>query len=196
MNKAIFLDKDGTLIEDVPYNVNPELIKLKPNAIAGLKAMQDAGYDLIVVSNQAGVARGYFTEDALPAVWQKLTALVADAGIKFKAFYYCPNHPEGTVAPYNISCNFRKPMPGMLLQAAEEHQIDLHHSWMIGDILHDVEAGKRAGCKSILVDNGGETEWLKDSPYREPDFVVSDLQEAANVITRQTQPALQFSLPS
>jgi D-glycero-D-manno-heptose 1,7-bisphosphate phosphatase len=190
VNKAIFLDKDGTLIEDVPYNVNPDLIVLKPNALEGLKAMQDAGFELIVISNQAGVARGYFQESALPGVWNKLSLLVAEAGIRFKAFYYCPNHPEGTVAPYNISCNFRKPKPGMLLQAAEEHQVDLSQSWMIGDILHDVEAGKRAGCRSILVDNGGETEWVKDNPYREPDYIVQDLKEAAALITHQLTPAL------
>ncbi len=179
MYKAVFLDKDGTIIKDVPYNVNPDLITLQPGAIEGLQIMQQAGYKLIVVSNQAGVARGHFMEADLPAVWQKLAELVSETGIIITDFYYCPNHPEGTVAPYNMACNFRKPMPGMLLQAAQEYDIDLRQSWMVGDILNDVEAGKRAGCRSILIDNGGETEWLKHNAYREPDFIAADLKEAA-----------------
>ena len=182
MNKAVFLDKDGTLIDDVPYNVNPELITLKDGAAAGLRSLQDAGYQLMVVSNQAGVAKGYFTENALPAVWQKLDSLLAQSNVKITAYYYCPNHPEGTVEPYNVSCNYRKPMPGMLLQAAAEHRVDLAQSWMVGDILNDVEAGRRAGCKSILIDNGGETEWIKDNPYREPDFITGNMPGAAMYI--------------
>jgi D-glycero-D-manno-heptose 1,7-bisphosphate phosphatase len=182
MNKAIFLDKDGTVIKDVPYNVDPDKITLLPGTTAGLQLLQSAGYLLIMVTNQAGVARGYFTEAKLPAVKNKLDDLLEPSNIKLDGFYYCPNHPDGTVAPYNISCNNRKPMPGMLVQAAHEHQIDLSASWMIGDILHDVEAGNRAGCRTILVDNGGETEWLKDNEYREPTYVCADLLEAAQYI--------------
>ncbi|WP_158824708.1 D-glycero-alpha-D-manno-heptose-1,7-bisphosphate 7-phosphatase [Mucilaginibacter lacusdianchii] len=182
MNKAIFLDKDGTVIDDVPYNVNPNLITLKPGAIEGLQLLHAQGYMLIMVTNQSGVAKGYFTEVELPAVEQRLQELFAQHQLQLDGFYYCPNHPEGTVEPYNVSCNFRKPMPGMLLQAAQEHQIDLKQSWMIGDILHDVEAGNRAGCRTILIDNGGETEWIKDNEFREPEFTCEDLLVAAKYI--------------
>ncbi len=182
MNKAIFLDKDGTVVKDVPYNVDPEQITLLPGTSEGLRLLQSAGYLLIMVTNQAGVARGYFTEAELPAVKNRLQELLEPSNIQLDGFYYCPNHPEGTVAPYNISCNKRKPMPGMLLQAALENQIDLSASWMIGDILHDVEAGNRAGCRAILINNGGETEWLKDNQYRDPEYICSDLLEAAQYI--------------
>ncbi|WP_345955330.1 HAD family hydrolase [Mucilaginibacter sp. PAMB04168] len=182
MNKAIFLDKDGTVIKDVPYNVNPDLITLLPGTIEGLKRLRDDGYLLVMVTNQAGVACGYFAETALPAVEQHLQQILGEHDLNLAGFYYCPNHPEGTVEPYNVSCNFRKPKPGMLLQAAEELIIDLNQSWMIGDILNDVEAGNRAGCRSILIDNGGETEWLKNNAYREPTYVCKNLSEAANFI--------------
>jgi D,D-heptose 1,7-bisphosphate phosphatase len=182
MNKAVFLDKDGTVIKDVPYNVNPGLITLLPGTVEGLQQLQANGYLLILVTNQAGVARGYFTEDQLPVVEHKLQQLLGERQVQLNGFYYCPNHPEGTVEPYKVACNFRKPMPGMLLKAAEEHQIDLESSWMIGDILHDVEAGNRAGCRTILINNGGETEWLKNNEYREPEYICADIQEAANYI--------------
>jgi len=185
MNKAIFLDKDGTVIKDVPYNVDPDKIVLLPGTAAGLQQLQAAGYLLIMVTNQAGVARGYFTEADLPAVENKLKELLEPSNIKLDGFYYCPNHPEGHVAPYNISCGNRKPMPGMLLKAAADHQIDLKVSWMIGDILHDVEAGNRAGCHTLLIDNGGETEWIKNNDYRQPDYVCADLLEAAQYVLSQ-----------
>lgn len=184
MNKAIFLDKDGTVIKDVPYNVDPDKVTLLRGTAAGLQQLQSAGYLLIMVTNQAGVARGYFTEAELPAVKYKLQELLEPSNIRLDGFYYCPNHPEGTVTPYNVSCDNRKPMPGMLLQAAQDHQIDLNASWMIGDILHDVEAGNRAGCRSILINNGGETEWLKDNEYREPEYICADLVEAAGYILK------------
>jgi D-glycero-D-manno-heptose 1,7-bisphosphate phosphatase len=185
MNKAIFLDKDGTVIIDVPYNVDPDKIVLLPGTAVGLQQLQAAGYLLIMVTNQAGVARGYFTEADLPAVENKLKELLEPSNIKLDGFYYCPNHPEGHVAPYNISCGNRKPMPGMLLKAAADHQIDLKVSWMIGDILHDVEAGNRAGCHTLLIDNGGETEWIKNNDYRQPDYVCADLLEAAQYVLSQ-----------
>jgi D-glycero-D-manno-heptose 1,7-bisphosphate phosphatase len=183
MNKAVFLDKDGTVIKDVPYNVNPDLIELLPGTIAGLQKLQAIGYLLIMVTNQAGVARGYFTEAELPAVKERLEQLLNEHSVKLNGFYYSPNHPEGHVVPYNVSCNFRKPMPGMLLQAAQEHDIDLKQSWMIGDILHDVEAGNRAGCRTVLINNGGETEWIKNNEYREPEYICNNLDEAAAYIT-------------
>ncbi|MCJ8208686.1 HAD family hydrolase [Mucilaginibacter sp. RS28] len=180
--KAVFLDKDNTLIDDIPYNVNPALITLKPGAIAGLRLLQDKGFKLIIISNQAGVAKGYFREEALADVERRICELLMEYGIHLTGFYYCPHHPEGSVADYAIACHCRKPLPGMLIEAAEKHHVDLSESWMVGDILNDVEAGNRAGCRTILIDNGGETEWIKDNEYREPEQVFNNLAYAAHYI--------------
>ena len=178
--RAVFLDKDGTLIDDVPYNVDPDRIQLAAGA-ADLRQLHQQGYLLIVASNQSGVARGYFPEAALAAVEQRSRQLLAQLQIPLTDFYYCPHHPAGTVAEYAIVCDCRKPQPGMLLQAARDHDIDLSQSWFIGDILNDVEAGRRAGCRTILIDNGNETEWIA-SPDRTPDRVATNLTEAAEII--------------
>lgn len=179
--RAVFLDKDGTLIEDVPYNVDPELLHLTQGAVEGLHVLHTAGYPLIVITNQSGVARGYFPESALVAVEERLRQLLAEVDIPLAGFYYCPHHPDGVVANYAIACSCRKPEPGLLIHAADSHGIDLRESWFIGDILNDVEAGRRAGCRTILIDNGNETEWQM-SAQRSPHYVVSDLVEAAQVI--------------
>ncbi len=180
-NQAVFLDKDGTLIEDVPYNVDPAQMRLTVGAGVGLQQLHAIGYRLIVISNQAGVARGYFPEAALAGVEAQLRRLLEPFDVPLAGFYYCPHHPNGTVAKYAIACHCRKPAPGMLLQAAREHNLDLTRSWFIGDILHDVEAGRRAGCQTILLDNGNETEWNL-SPQRVPHHVAADLAQAANII--------------
>lgn len=178
--RAVFLDKDGTLIEDVPYNVDPEQIRLTVGA-ARLRQLHDRRYLLIVISNQSGVARGYFPEAALAAVKQRSGDLLAEFDIPLTDFYYCPHHPEGTVVKYAIACNCRKPEPGLLLQAAHDYNIDLNQSWFVGDILNDVEAGRRAGCRTILLDNGNETEWIFSS-HRVPDYVVTNLADVADII--------------
>lgn len=180
MTGAIYLDKDGTLIPDIPYNVDPALVTLYPDAGDSLRRLRQAGYRLIVVSNQAGVAQGRFPETALPAVWQRLDDLLRPFGATPDAYYYCPHHPQTQV------CTCRKPEPGMLLQAAQDHGIDLSASWIIGDILNDVEAGNRAGCRTILVDRGNETEWLP-GPQRVPTIRVGSLRDATDYIL--TQPA-------
>jgi D-glycero-D-manno-heptose 1,7-bisphosphate phosphatase len=178
MNKAMFLDKDGTLIPDIPYNVDPEKIALSNDAIAGLIELQSEGYKLIIISNQSGVAKGYFTEDKLHAVADKIKELLVSEGLRLDGFYYCPHHPQGTLPGYNIECECRKPAAGMLFKAATEHDVRLESSWMIGDILNDVEAGNRAGCKTVLIDNGNETEWV-DGPYRTPTITCENINEAA-----------------
>ena len=181
MSRAIFLDKDGTLIVDVPYNVDPARITPYPDAGPALHQMQAAGYRLVVISNQSGVARGYFAESALTAVWARLRALFAPFGVAFDGFYYCPHEPSGQVSDYACTCDCRKPQPGLLRRAARELAIDLTQSWMIGDILNDVEAGNRAGCRTILLDRGNETEWLS-GPCRNPTLRVSSLAEAARAL--------------
>lgn len=181
-SKAVFLDKDGTLVEDIPYNINPSLIQLTPNAGAALQLLHQAEYALIIISNQSGVARGYFAESALAVVEESIRSHLAHLGVPLTGFYYCPHHPEGIVRSYAIECDCRKPSPGLIVKAAEEHQLDLAQSWFVGDILHDIEAGRAAGCRTILIDNGNETEWdLTRS--RLPHHLVSDLWQAATLIT-------------
>lgn len=183
--QAIFLDKDGTLIEDIPYNVDPEKIHLSEGAVEGLQLLYRAGYPLIVVSNQAGIAHGYFSEKDLEQVVHRLEDLLAEIGVLLAGFYYCPHHPEGKIAIYRMDCDCRKPSPGLLFQAALEQGIDLKESWMIGDILNDIEAGQRAGCHTILIDNGNETEWVLNS-IRMPQYCVLNLTEAAHIILAQS----------
>ncbi len=179
--EAVFLDKDGTLVEDVPYNVDPDHIRLMHHAGDGLRLLHRAGYKLIVISNQSGVARGYFPEAALAAVEQRLRDLLRACDVPLSGFYYCPHHPDGSVPRYAIGCHCRKPEAGLLLRAARDHRVDLQRSWFVGDILNDVEAGRRAGCRTVLLDNGHETEW-KLSCERLPHHLVANLAEAARVI--------------
>lgn len=171
---AIFLDKDGTLIEDVPYNIEPKNIRIYPEVPSVLTALSSAGYKLLVVSNQPGIAHGYFDRIAVERAGNALMEMLLDAGARVDGFYYCPHHPDGKVRHYAARCECRKPQPGLLLQAAREHGIDLSASWVVGDILNDVEAGKRAGCRAALVDRGNETEWLPGK-WRKPDLVVNNL---------------------
>ena len=181
MTRAVFLDKDGTLIKNVPYNVDPGKISLEPFACEALKLLQHNAYDLFVVSNQPGVALGYYSEADLLPVNNAIEKLLNSKAVHLRAFYYCTHLKNGTVAAYAKECDCRKPKPGLLLQAAHDHHINLLRSWMIGDILDDVEAGKSAGCKTILLNNGNETEWLLYE-NRKPDFIVNNLKEAAELI--------------
>lgn len=175
---AVFLDKDGTLIVDVPYNVDPDHIRLEAGAASGARMLYEAGYALVVITNQAGIAQGYFAEAALSAVERRLTDLL---GVPLTGFYYCPHHPEGAVSTYAIACECRKPEPGLLLRAALDHHLDLAQSWMIGDILNDIEAAHRAGCRGILIHNGNETEWQVNA-VRSPDYMAPDVEAAAMFI--------------
>lgn len=172
--KAVFIDKDGTLVRDVPYNVDPQYIRLTVGAGPALRHMKNAGYKLIVISNQSGIARGLFEEKDLFPVNRCIQSLLAQYDVSIDAFYYCPHGPAD-------GCRCRKPMPGMILKAAKDQGVHLQASWMIGDILNDVEAGNRAGCRTIHLDNGNETEWVKGSD-REPVYSVTDWMEAAEII--------------
>ncbi len=179
LRPAAFLDKDGTLLEDVPYNVDPRLMKLAPGAARGLRELGRLGLPLVVISNQPGVALGRFGYQRLQAVASRLQEMFVAHGAHLEGCYWCPHHPQGTVAGYSSACDCRKPAPALPRLAARELGLDLGRSWFVGDILDDIEAGRRAGCRTILVDNGGETEWRQDRPERIPDHVVADLHEAA-----------------
>ena len=180
-HKAVFLDKDGTLIENVPYNVDPAQVRLAPGVADGVKLLHKAGYQLIVVSNQSGVAKGFFKEEDLTPVRERLTQILGELGAPLAGFYYCPHLPDAAVLRYATTCFCRKPSPGLLFQAARDYDLNLAHSWMIGDILNDVEAGRRADCRTVLIDNGNETEW-KFSPLRRPHYTVTNFLEAAQIV--------------
>jgi D-glycero-D-manno-heptose 1,7-bisphosphate phosphatase len=185
MNKAIFIDKDGTLIHDVPYNANPSLIRLQEGAARGLKQLKEKGYLLILISNQSGIAHGYFKKEDLDQVKKKLQHdLKEQADVELDALYFCPHHPQGRIREFARSCECRKPKPGLILQAAENFNVDLSQSWMIGDILHDVEAGNKAGCHTILITNGHETEWQMNA-MRHPTDIAHNIPEAASIILQR-----------
>jgi D-glycero-D-manno-heptose 1,7-bisphosphate phosphatase len=152
--EAVFLDRDGTLIEEVNYLSSPEQVRLIPGAADAVRRLNDACVLVVVVTNQAGVARGYFPESRVGEVHARLAALLAEHGAHIDAFYHCPHHPTAGVGAYRVACDCRKPKPGLLLTAARELDIDLSRSWMIGDKLCDAAAGEAAGCRSILVRTG------------------------------------------
>ena len=188
LRPAIFIDKDGTLLDDVPWNVDPLKMRLAPGALDALRLFSWLELPIFVISNQSGVALGKFGERALDQVEARLREFAAEAGASFTDMYWCPHHPQGIVPEYTRACDCRKPAPGLLLRAAREHDIDLSQSWFIGDILDDVEAGHRAGCRSVLIDNGNENEWLRGE-WREPDIVAKDMYEAAIAIVNAECPA-------
>ncbi len=177
---AVFIDKDGTLVEDVPYNVDPERIRLMPGA-ERLRELIAIGYQLVVISNQSGIARGYFDEDALASSVRGLETLLRRIEVPLASFYYCPHHPNGRVEKYRLECACRKPSSGLIERAAIELRLDLGRSWMVGDILDDVEAGCRAGCRTVHIDSGHETEWIL-APDRMPHRTVANLGGAVDAI--------------
>lgn len=179
--RAVFFDKDGTLVENIPYNVDPAQLRLAPFAGEALGRVHAAGFRIVVVSNQPGVALGRFEERALLGVGARLREELESAGVPLDGFYWCPHHPDGIVARYACPCDCRKPMSGMLLRAARDLDIDLGGSWMVGDILDDIEAGRRAGCRTVLLDVGHETEW-NIGPLRLPHAVAPNLAIAAEAI--------------
>lgn len=159
--KAVFLDRDGVLIEDTGYPDDPRAIELLETVGAALRALQDAGWRLVVVSNQSGVARGRFSLETLHAIHERLAALLAAVGVTLDALYFCPHHPEGTDARYTAACDHRKPAPGMLLSAAAELGLELSRCWMVGDRESDVEAGRAAGCRTIILGEGSSAADLR-----------------------------------
>jgi len=186
----VFLDKDGTLLIDEPYNVDPARMRLEAGAEVALRRLGTLNVPLIVVSNQPGIALGMFEPNALSAMEQRLRELFAENGAELTAFYFCPHHPDGSVDPYAVACECRKPLPGLIHRAAAEHGIDLAHSWMIGDILDDVEAGNRAGCRTIMVDNGHETQWSRTPATRRlrtAHIIVPNLDVASRAIVGQVR---------
>jgi histidinol-phosphate phosphatase family protein len=187
LRRAVFIDKDGTLIENRPHNVDPRRVVFPQGSFAALQRLAAAGYLIVVVSNQPGIALRRFDRAALDALAHWLKERLADAGVALAGFYACPHAPPATGMP---ACNCRKPNPGLLLRAAQELNIALDQSWMIGDILDDVEAGQRAGCRTVLLDVGNETEWQQGT-HRTPTLRARTLAEAALLIVAGERLAAQ-----
>lgn len=184
LTSAIFLDKDGTLLRDIPYNVDPQKMVFATGAQEALARLAQLRLPLFVITNQPGIALGKFDFDALYRMRQHLNQMVEEAGAMLSGFYFCPHHPEGSRTAYASRCGCRKPEPGLLLTAARQHRIDLGRSWFVGDILNDIEAGRRAGCRTVLIDNGNETEWLVNE-WRDPDCRLPDLEAASRFLVNQ-----------
>jgi len=182
-NRAIFLDRDDTLIEDAGYINHPAQIKLLDGVAGALAELKHLGYKLVVVSNQSGVARGIVTEKALGEIHNRLKQMLAEKGAGLDGIYYCPYHPDGIVPKYKKQSDWQKPNPGMLLAAAEEMDIDLSQSWTVGDNSRDIEAGLRAGCKTILIDSPSrQKQPIPTGPN--PDYRAVNMKEAVNIIKK------------
>ena len=179
--QAVFLDRDGTINVEKNYLHKVEDFEFIPGAPEAIKNLKDGGFLVIVVSNQAGIARGYFDEAAVEKLHQHIQVELAAYGTSIDAFYFCPHHPDEGLGAYKVLCDCRKGNPGMLLQAAREYDVDLERSFMVGDKLADLEAGQRAGCQSILVLTGyGEKTALK--PEAATVDKCSSLKSAAQLI--------------
>ena len=177
MKPAVFLDRDGTVIDEVGHLGEPERVVVLPGVPAALRKLVDAGYALVVVTNQAGVARGYFTDSEVVAVNDRTRELLEAEGVLLDGSYHCPHHPD-----FTGPCDCRKPAPGMLVRAAEELDLDLSRSWMVGDHPSDAEAGRAAGARSIMVRTGHGL--LPGANHGPPPgvVVVDDLTAAADMI--------------
>lgn len=185
MTRAIFLDRDGTLIEDMKYQFEPDGLRLLGGVTSGLRSLRAAGYKLIVITNQSGVARGLFGEDEVRTINAHLANTLAAEGIDIDAFYYCPHHVDGTIPEYSVDCECRKPKPGLILRAASDWQLDLTNSWVIGDIYDDVEAGQRAGCRTVLIDAAGTEGAPRNGCV--PTYTTRDFHQAAISILNHRQ---------
>ncbi len=189
-NKAIFFDRDQTLIEDTGYINHPDQVKLLDGVPEALIELRTMGYKLIVVSNQSGIARGIITEDALSEIHERLKQLLAEKGAFLDRIYYCPYHSDGVVPKYRKDTNCRKPSPGMLLTAADEMDIDLSQCWMIGNDSRDIEAGLRAGCKTILLHYSLQLRPL-DPTKPKPDYEAVNIKEAVNIVKKHQRSSRQ-----
>jgi len=172
VGRAVFLDRDGTIALDVPYCSRPEDFKLFPGVAEAIKLLNNAGFKVIVITNQSGIARGYFTEKTLSLIHRKMEAELAMDGAKIDAIYYCPHHPDD-------GCDCRKPNTALFKKAGEDSSIDFKSSYVVGDMGLDVVAGGKMGCRTVLIDHS-EDNSVKDSA--KVDYVALDILDAAKWI--------------
>jgi D-glycero-D-manno-heptose 1,7-bisphosphate phosphatase len=184
-NVAVFIDRDGTINEEVGYVNHLSRYQIYPWTPEAIRNLNQAGLKAIVVTNQAGVARGYFTEDLVRQIHEKLQEEITRAGAYFDAIYYCPHHPSVGEPPYRQVCNCRKPKTGMLERAVEEFGVDLARSYVVGDRYSDIELAHNAGACSIFVLSGyglGEYEYQRQNWQLQPQHVAGNLLEASRLV--------------
>ena len=188
--RAVFMDRDGTISEEVGYVNHPSRYRVFPYSAEAVRLLNEAGWLAILVTNQAGVARGYFTEDVITAVHGVLSQELEKQGARLDAIYYCAHHPTVGVAPYRFDCDCRKPKPGLIERAVAEFQIDATQSWMIGDRYSDIELARNAHVRAGFVLSGygrGEWEYQRPAWQHQPDMVAEDLLEAVKKIVMSTE---------
>ena len=192
-NTAVFLDRDGTINEEEGYLDSLDKLKIIPSAYEAIRLINESGMKVVVISNQAGVARGFFTEDFVKVTHEHLQTALRQQGATIDNFYYCPHHPTEGIEPYRKDCNCRKPAPGMLLRAVQDLNIDLTRSYLVGDRFNDMEAGKKIGVRGILVKTGFGQSLLQDdgpdeaTPENKPDFIAADILEAVKWILKNKE---------
>ena len=177
-NKCIFLDRDGVLNKDIGYLKSPDQLIILQGVIKALKKLKEAGFLLIIVTNQSGIAKGFFYEDDLKKVHNALLAIFEKNNIYIDDVFYCPHHKDGTVEPYNISCDCRKPDTKMIKDGAIKYNIDLSKSYLVGDKDTDIQLAINAGLKSFCVEN----DIYEYDETIVPDYKVKNLSEAAEII--------------
>ncbi|MFC1992233.1 D-glycero-beta-D-manno-heptose 1,7-bisphosphate 7-phosphatase [Chloroflexota bacterium] len=184
MNKAVLIDRDDTINRDVPYCSHPEDFDLLPGVAEGIRLLNEHGFKVVVITNQSGIARGYFTHEMLVEIHNKMCSELARYGAHIDAIYYCPHHPES-------HCSCRKPKLAMPLRAAQELSLDLSHSYVIGDSSMDIQMGKGVSSKTILVSESIEVERGKERNQK-PDFVAHTVHDASRWILDQirAEPAI------
>ena len=190
MNAAVFLDRDGVLNEDVHLLTRADQVRVFESVPRALRLLREAGFKLVVISNQTVVARGMITEEEVVRLQAQMERLIAEAGgPALDGFYFCPHHPNATLTAYRVVCQCRKPQAGLLRRAAQEQNLDLKSSFMVGDRPSDVIAGMRAGCRTVQVRTGRhweppiETGEPPGEPVR-PEYICADLQAAAEWILK------------
>ncbi|MCF7791052.1 MAG: D-glycero-beta-D-manno-heptose 1,7-bisphosphate 7-phosphatase [Victivallales bacterium] len=184
-NKACFLDRDGVLIDEVNYLASPDKVSIIPHALKALSILKEYNYKIIVITNQSGVAKGYFTEKEITEIHAEIDRLLAQNNLSIDKYYYCPHHPEGKVEGYNINCDCRKPKPKLILQASDEFNINLKQSFLIGDKVSDLSAADKAGCQAVLVKTGHGMEHIEQA--RQLGFKVADNIEEAVIFYLQSK---------
>src|SRR6185295_19856019 len=185
---ALFMDRDGTISEEIGYVNHPSRFRLFPYTAEAIKLLNENDWLAIVVTNQAGVARGYFSEDIIIQIHDQVQRDLQETSARLDAIYYCAHHPSVGEPPYRLECDCRKPRTGLIDRAAADFQIDLGRSWMVGDRYGDLELARNAGLHSAFVLSGygrGEWEYQRHSWKHQPDIVCENLLEAVKTIVNR-----------
>lgn len=184
-SKAAFIDRDGVINKDFGYVYRIEDFELIPGVIEALSLLIKNGFLLIIITNQAGLARGYYSYSQLNKLHSYLIKILINSGVNLDAIYFCPHHPNGIVPSLSIECNCRKPAPGLIFRAEKDFNINLNLSVLFGDKMSDIQAGKSAGVGTNFIVNSGQKIW--NSSYSEPDYIASNLLEAVKIFCSENK---------